>query len=39
MAGFKWLRGISRQMCIRREYHFALFLLSMKVKGLMTLKK
>lgn len=39
LAGFKWLCGINRQMCIPREYHFALFLLSMKVKGLMTLKK
>lgn len=39
LASFKWLCGVNRQMCIPREYHFALFLLSMKVKGLMTLKK
>lgn len=38
-AAFRWLRGINRQMLIHIEYHCALFLLSMKVKGLMTLKK
>lgn len=38
-AAFRWFRGINRQMLIHIEYHCALFLLSMKVKGLMTLKK
>lgn len=39
LAGFQWLCGVNGQTCIPRQYHFALFLLSMKVKGLMTLKK
>lgn len=39
LAGFKCLCGINSEMCICRENHFVLFLLSIKVKGLMTLKK